>query len=120
MLSVAYLIWRVVNSPRGSGGLDRCRASRTRTRAAAVRRTGIAIAKAGDGAADIRPSSSDHSMTVRGGRCNFRPARGLPSGSSTRWRDLFHFRYSWSSSCRRSPTIRWSIYNVIRCTSKYT
>jgi len=83
----AYLIQWVVHSSQGSGGP----ASRTRARAAAVRRTGTATAAADDdgddddAAADRRPSSSDHSTAVRGGRCNFRPARGsLPSGSSTR------------------------------------
>lgn len=87
-------------------GRNRCPASRTQARAVVVRRVDIATVAPDDDAVDQHQSSSDRSMPVLGGHCNFRLGRGsLLSGSLTRWRDLFRFRCSWSSIRRHSPTV---------------
>lgn len=86
-------------------GRNRCPASRTQARAVVVRRVDIATVAPDDDAVDQHQSSSDRSMPVLGGHCNFRLGRGsLLSGSLTRWRDLFRFRCSWLSIHRHSPT----------------
>jgi len=100
-----YLIWWVKDNSHAMDGRNRCPASRTQARAVVVRRVDIATVAPDDDAVDQHQSSSDRSTPVLGGHCNFRLGRGSPlSGSSTRWRDLFRFRCSWSNSHRYSPT----------------